>query len=53
MVGKQHATHRLIYELCLVDGNDHAIDRHLADLNDDIGDSLAKRALLFDRSSLV
>jgi hypothetical protein len=53
MIGKQDATHGLIYEWGLVDGNDHAINRHLADLNDDIGDSLAKRALLFDRPSLV
>ncbi|HZD29528.1 MAG TPA: hypothetical protein VE251_12640 [Xanthobacteraceae bacterium] len=53
MIGEQHAAHRLIYEWGLVDGNDHTIDRHLADLNNDIGDSLAKRALLFDRPSLV
>jgi hypothetical protein len=53
VVSEEHSTNGFIYELGLVNGNDYPVSWDLAGLDDHVRDSFAKRALLFDRPSLV
>jgi hypothetical protein len=53
MVSEEHSTNGFVYELRLVNRNDYPVSWHLAGLDDHVRDSFAKRALLFDRPSLV
>lgn len=53
MVGEQHATDGLVHELGFMDRNYHAVGRHFAGFDYDLGNSLAERTLLLDGAPFV